>query len=169
MTTSENLNRIIQAKSDIKSAIENKGVDVGDITIDGYADKIKQIKGQGKWVMAQGTTFGNSSFTEFNGDSIDVSNVTDMSNMFDGCNYVTSIDLSNWDTKKVFSMGKMFNGCSNLKYLKMGGDVSNVIQVTPMFYGVNTNGEFYYNEKYNYSKIIAELPDEWDAIPMKFD
>ena len=45
MNIAENLNRIVQAKSDIKTAIENKGVFVGDVTIDHYADKIDMISG----------------------------------------------------------------------------------------------------------------------------
>lgn len=47
MAIADNLNRIIQAKADIKSAIEDKGVSVGDITIDGYAAKIAEIEGGG--------------------------------------------------------------------------------------------------------------------------
>lgn len=43
MTIAENLQRIQTAKTDIKTAIENKGVNVGDITIDGYAAKIDEI------------------------------------------------------------------------------------------------------------------------------
>lgn len=44
MTIAENLQRIQTAKADIKTAIENKGVNVGDITIDGYAAKIDEIE-----------------------------------------------------------------------------------------------------------------------------
>ena len=56
ITIAENLQRIIQAKADIKVAIENKGVVVGDITIDNYADKINQIEQgeSGKIVLPDG-------------------------------------------------------------------------------------------------------------------
>lgn len=47
-TFNENIERIEKAKSDIKTAIEDKGVFVGDGLIDTYADKIKQIKANTK-------------------------------------------------------------------------------------------------------------------------
>lgn len=244
MTTAENLNRIIKAKSDIKQAIENKGVTVGDMTIDGYAEKIYEISG--KWIMPNGTQFYLSTFTEFdaalvvvsnntdmsymfsqchnltniNGlETWDVSKVTDMSNMFEhseliefldlsgwdisnvtdirgmfrgckklntikgienlntsnvtemrfvfaNCEYLRKIDLSNWDTSKVTNMRNMFEQCTRLTELKMGGDVSNVTDVTEMFYLIKTTGTFYYNPQYDYSKIIAVLPPTWTAVPM---
>lgn len=45
MSIASELTRIIDAKSDIKSAIELKGVAVGDITIDQYASKVSEISG----------------------------------------------------------------------------------------------------------------------------
>jgi len=39
----ENITRIISAKSSLKTAIEFKGVSVGDITLDGYAQKVLEI------------------------------------------------------------------------------------------------------------------------------
>ncbi|MEE1081627.1 MAG: hypothetical protein U0L19_11020 [Bacteroidales bacterium] len=45
MTITENINRIKQAKADIKEAIIAKGVEVADdVRIDGYAEKIGEIK-----------------------------------------------------------------------------------------------------------------------------
>ena len=43
---SEKLNTINKAKNDIKTAIENKGVTVGDISITDYANKINEIVGE---------------------------------------------------------------------------------------------------------------------------
>ena len=37
------------------------------------------------------------------------SNVVDMSGMFFGCGKLTSLDLSNWDTRKVKTMNRMFS------------------------------------------------------------
>jgi hypothetical protein len=34
-----------------------------------------------------------------------------------------------------------------------------------MFYGVASNGTFYYNSAYDYSKILAKLPSTWTKIP----
>ena len=43
----DNLNLIVSIKSDIKSAIENKGVDMTGVSFPGYADKIGEISGGG--------------------------------------------------------------------------------------------------------------------------
>lgn len=43
MSIATEIQRLQQAKADIKTAIENKGVEVGDGTIDTYADKIGEI------------------------------------------------------------------------------------------------------------------------------
>ena len=43
----DNLNLIVSIKSDIKSAIENKGVDMTGVSFGGYADKIGEISGGG--------------------------------------------------------------------------------------------------------------------------
>ena len=38
-----------------------------------------------------------------------------MSHMFDGCNSLKNLDLSNFDTQKVTYMGNIFWGCNSLK------------------------------------------------------
>lgn len=47
MSISTEIQRLETAKADIKTAIENKGVTVGDGTIDTYAQKITEISGGG--------------------------------------------------------------------------------------------------------------------------
>ncbi|WP_418938418.1 BspA family leucine-rich repeat surface protein [Leyella stercorea] len=44
----------------------------------------------------------------------DTKNVTDMSCMFWGCHALTTLDISNFDTQNVTEMGGMFDGCSAL-------------------------------------------------------
>lgn len=95
----------------------------------------------------------------------DTSNVTNMSLMFGYCSSLTSLDLSKWDISNVSSMGGMFKGCNNLTEVRMGGNPSKVMDVYEMFDGVTTNGTFYYNPMYDYSKIIAKLPSTWTAVP----
>ena len=46
---------------------------------------------------------------------LNTENVTDMSLLFDHCQKLTSLDLSNFNTAKVTNMYRMFNACSNLK------------------------------------------------------
>ena len=43
MTTVEKLNYLISIKSDIKAAIENKGIDMTGVSFLGYAGKIGEI------------------------------------------------------------------------------------------------------------------------------
>lgn len=114
MTIAENLNRILEAKADIKQAIENKGVTVGNIMIDGYAEKINEIPqeviGSGKWVIPDGTKFKDSTFSVIDTENMDVSNVTKMNYFFYGCDNVKSFSVSSWDTSKVTTMENMFMG-----------------------------------------------------------
>ncbi|PKP53810.1 MAG: hypothetical protein CVT92_02440 [Bacteroidetes bacterium HGW-Bacteroidetes-1] len=42
----EKLQQLIQTKADIKTAIESKGVTVGDATFSEYVNKIKEIEGK---------------------------------------------------------------------------------------------------------------------------
>ena len=46
---------------------------------------------------------------------LNTANVTDMSFLFDHCQKLTSLDLSNFNTAKVTNMNRMFSNCSNLR------------------------------------------------------
>lgn len=61
----------------------------------------------------------------------------------------------------------MFFRCLSLTKVTMTGDVSKVYDTGSMFSGIETNGTFYYNPDYDYSKIIAQLPSTWTAVPLK--
>jgi surface protein len=115
--------------------------------------------------------------------NFDTSNVTDMSVLFRNT-HIETVDLSNWDTSKVQEMRELVNG-STVKNVIIG-DMSKVsglqmmFQNTPflesvtmkgaapagpfvytsdMFKSTKPNGKFYYNPEYDYSKIIAALPE----------
>lgn len=51
-------------------------------------------------------------------ENIDVSNVHSCSEMFIGCNNLTSLDLSKWNTKNVENMEEMFTDCNKLTEIK---------------------------------------------------
>ncbi len=69
---------------------------------------------------------------------IDTSNVTDMSNMFYQCYYLTSLDLSSFDTSNVTDMTSMFEYCNNLSSLDLSNfDTSKVTSMSYMFYSCN--------------------------------
>ena len=78
----------------------------------------------------------------FNGKSnllaveyLNANNITDMSFMFYGCNNLTALDLSNFDTSEVANMCGMFFDCTNLTLLDLSNfDTSKVIDISYMFY-----------------------------------
>ncbi len=61
MSIANEIQRLQTAKADIKAAIENKGVMVGDGTIDTYAEKIAEISGGGSGDYEQGYEDGKNS------------------------------------------------------------------------------------------------------------
>ena len=64
----------------------------------------------------------------------DTSNVTNMSCMFGSCRGLTSIDLSGLNTSKVTAMSGMFGSCSGLTSIDLSGfDTSNVTDMSYMF------------------------------------
>ena len=73
--------------------------------------------------------------TDFNGDisSWDVSNVNDMSGMFWVCKSFNQ-DISNWDVSKVTDMRYMFFGCNKFNQDISNWDVSNVTNMVDMFF-----------------------------------
>ena len=74
---------------------------------------------------------GCNKLTNLNLSSFDTSQVTDMSYMFSRCSSLTNIDVSSFNTSQVTSMYNMFFNCSSLISL----DLSNfdISQVTKMF------------------------------------
>lgn len=118
MATADKLNKLIETKANIKEAIKAKGVTVNDSdTFASYPSKIASISGGGssKFIVPEGMKFAYSTFNEFNTEQYDVSNVTDMSNMFRECFSMRNIDLSTWNMVSVIDMSYMFMNCGNLQ------------------------------------------------------
>lgn len=90
--------------------------------------------------------------------------MTSANKMFQWCSGLISLDLSKWDISNVTNMYCMFHSCHSLKELKMGGNPSNLTNVSLMFYNAPRNGTFYYNSAYDYSKILSVLPSSYTAI-----
>ena len=69
----------------------------------------------------------------------DTSNITNMSSMFDYCNSLTTLDVSNFDTSNVTDMSNMFYNCNSLTSLDVSNwDTSNVISMDWMFSECNS-------------------------------
>lgn len=68
---------------------------------------------------------------------LDTSNVTSMNGMFNFCQSLTSLDLSNFDTSNVTSMGLMFYYCSGLTSLDLSNfDFSKLKSYDSMLTGI---------------------------------
>ena len=93
-TFDENIARIEQAKSDIKAAIEEKGVYVGDGNINTYAGKVRMIKAAGK------TQDKNVTITENNTTT---SIVADEGYILDKVNVSTDVPIQ--EKKELFVNG----------------------------------------------------------------
>ena len=61
-------------------------------------------------------------------------NVTNMSNMFNGCSSLTKINLSNMNTEKVTNMSNMFQGCTSLTNINLSSfNTQNVKNMASIF------------------------------------
>ena len=68
-------------------------------------------------------------------ENLKTSNVTTMMFMFDGCEKLTSLDVTHFDTKKVTDMRGMFDGCLSLESIDVSSfDTSNVTDMGYMFF-----------------------------------
>ena len=75
-----------------------------------------------------------SSLTSLNISGWDTGNVRFMSNMFTHCESLTSLDLSSWNTGNVTHMSNMFTNCESLTSLDLSGwDTGNVTDMSGMF------------------------------------
>ena len=83
-----------------------------------------------------GMFYGCSVLTSLDLKSFNTSNVTDMNYMFGRCSALTSLNLSNFNTSNVTDMGYMFGGCSALTSLNLSNfNTSNVTDMGWMFHG----------------------------------
>ena len=81
------------------------------ITKANFADKISFANTECLfWNLSNLTEVQNSS-------NLDMSNVTSMDSMFQHCNSLQQLDVSDWDVSKVSAFGRAFSGCSSLKSL----------------------------------------------------
>lgn len=67
--------------------------------------------------------------------NIDISNITDLGNMFKECYELTNIDFLNFDTSNVENMSGLFSYCRSLKTINLSSlNTSNVTYMSEMFY-----------------------------------
>ena len=111
----------------------------------------------------------------------DTSHITNFSYMFSNSfaiEYV-ELDISNATTiYRMFDYTATEGRVHQLSYVKFKGNPSKIyvddaVMVTPNQYGIlNWSGgdvTFYYDSRYDYSKIINNLPPKWTAVPYNFE
>ena len=83
-------------------------------------------------------------------------NVTDMTNMFQSCNNLTSLDLSSFNVSNVTNMRNMFISCSNLETLNLNSwKLNDMVDTENMFSYCNSLREIYLknSDETTYMKI----------------
>lgn len=117
----EEINRISDAKLAIKNAIISKGVVVEDEHIEDYAGFISQIQsgqsGFSTTILNQlrfKMSITDERWEDLGFDQLDVSQVKDMDNMFDGCVNLKKPDMTNWNMSNVKTSELFFNDCDQL-------------------------------------------------------
>lgn len=92
-----------------------------------------KVYAEGNW----GDAFNGTPYQVMDLTNLDVSGVTNASQMFASSLVQRIIGLDHWDTSKITSMGSMFWNCNNLTYVGdlSNWNVSNVINTSQMFLG----------------------------------
>ena len=98
-----------------------------------------------KYIFEQFLTRTNFMFSDCEFlTNIDLSNfntqyVTNMESMFEGCRYLENINLSNFNTQNVTNMKSMFEGCCSLDNVNLSNfNTKNVTNMNEMFYGCSS-------------------------------
>ena len=129
-----------------QSSLQNAPANSWDVSEAGDRSVLAWMDNGDLYVAADGAIAPDSnasySFQDFvNLKTIDfgncfvTSNVTQMRGMFEGCESLTSLDLTGFDTSCVTTMASMFFCCSSLTTLDLTSfDTSNVIDMDFMFY-----------------------------------
>lgn len=101
---------------------------------DGYSNVVVDVKASTEIDLKIGIRFGNSTFSAVPFTLICDSGVTSLTNLFQSCNKLTTLDVSNFDTINVTNMGYMFQSCQSLTTLDVSNfNTSNVTNMGYMF------------------------------------
>lgn len=108
----------------------------------GETSKVTLNDGENKIIAPYGFYMEGSFFNDENPEYItsfdlshyDTSNVTNMESMFTYCQGLTSLDVSNFDTSNVTNMTNMFGFLQNIQTLDLSSfDLTNVTSTSQMF------------------------------------
>lgn len=130
MSITEKLNKIKSCKEDIKQAIIDKGVDMTDVSLEGYATKISEIQtggGSGDYLEIREnlTTYSNKDIINLNNyvfaycqnlQSVNLPNLQSAGeSVFENCSSLMSVNLPNM----TILPNNMFRYCSSLESIDL--------------------------------------------------
>ncbi|MDY4803899.1 DarT ssDNA thymidine ADP-ribosyltransferase family protein [Campylobacter sp.] len=125
-----------QTKDELKALVDDESIYLGDIDTSAIADMSSLfVKG-----YDEDDCIIINKRENFDGIELwDVSNVTDMSEMFSGCENFNQ-PLNSWNVSNVTNMFRMFFGCENFNQPLNSWNVSSVTNMNGMFWGcINFN------------------------------
>ena len=129
---------------------------------EGLYEKIKKVVFDASFANARPTScyywfWGCSKLTDIEGiEYLNTENVTNMSNMFNGCEALTSLDVTNFNTAEVTDMSYMFMGCSALTSLDLTSfNTAKVTYMHYMFSGCSALTTIYASDKFVTSQVEA--------------
>ena len=138
------------------------------------APKLKTIEqwGDNEWISMESAFMGCSSLTLNATDTPDLSQVTDMSHMFNGTNSLNQ-SINHWDVSNVTNMASMFE-LSTYNQPLNNWDVSNVTNMSRMFYFTewsfnpplnnwDVSSVTDMSEMFSYSYYFNQPLDNWDV------
>ena len=119
-------------------SITENGVYTPPTDVLGYNEITVNVESEVKRTKVSSLTVNNDCIVDgtWDGDGIDTSTMTNMTNMFSGCSSLQTLDMSNFVTNNVTNMNRMFSGCSSLQTLDLSNFVTNnVTNMNWMFSG----------------------------------
>ena len=140
----------------------NVGENLPEWVNEGLYEKIKKVVFDASFANARPTSCyfwfcGCSKLTDIEGiENLNTENVTNMSNMFMGCEALTSLDVTNFNTAEVTDMSYMFMGCSALTSLDLTSfNTAKVTYMHYMFSGCSALTTIYASDKFVTSQVEA--------------
>lgn len=152
-TTAQKLNKILETKEAIRTAINNKGGTLTTTdTFASYSSAIDNLPSGGGGslkTLLDATKSSSYLFFNYSGVSVsdlisynDTTNVTNMKYMFQNCTKL--ITIPQLDTSSAIEMNSMFNECSNLTTI----DISHMNIISPAY------SSFFASGCYSLTKLI---------------
>lgn len=132
---SENLTSLLNIKSDIKLAIEEKGQDLTGVSFDGYADKIRDISTGGNLIVTNDMSFGSSTFNRIP-NGWDFSEKTEYRSCFQDCNNLKSVADGQIPWENIKLSPYMFFNCGNLESITDSNSITIGNDNSSDFYGM---------------------------------